>query len=198
MKIKTYCPVFKGFYNSIYEFNEDIILEDFKQEQNLDVEFDELDINYAQYHEDIAISFCEVIKEKLSDFVFSIEYEKIISPKFYNYSNDSINCIIEPNIKNIKNFIYDNIEDFKQYLKNNYTSFDGFISYYSNMFNDWKENTNDFQNFNEHELGSILNFIFSIKYDSDEYLNLYYQVKENICELCYLMNEDEILKNHHM
>ena len=73
----------------------------------------------------------------------------------------------------------------------NYTSYDGFISSYSNNFREWKQDTKDFTdyNINTHYLGSILHFICFIL-DINEN-DLYYDVMENISIWDYLINEKQ-------
>jgi len=189
--IKTWLPVFPGFYNTIYQYDDDSILyninEDRKEKNLLPIDYDNLEIDYTQYENDIAGKFCEVIENVLENFVENINFEKIHSPKTYNFSTDVINCDIEPKIDNIQKFILENKEFFEKYLKNNYTSYDGFLSNFSNSFETWKENTENFTNFeNRHILGSILQFIYN-ELNIDD-IDIYYQVKENISEYQYIEN----------
>ena len=107
MKIKTYLPIFSGFYNTIWEFDYNYINEDILQQRiekglysDLNIE---IDIDNQSYENDIASLLCDVIKENLSDYINDIKFENVYNPSRYNFSNDSINCIINPNIENIKN-----------------------------------------------------------------------------------------------
>lgn len=194
-KIKTFLPVFVGFYNTIWEYNTENVLYCINQERiekNLTpIEFYNLNINYKEYENDVAIQFCKSLENILNEFIEKIEFENIYNPKTYNFSNDSINCVIIPKIDNIKKFIYENKEKFTEYLKRNYTSCDGFLSHYSNDFYSWERDTKEFTDFsiNGHFLGSILHFIYNLTIDDD--LNIYYDVTDNIDEHNYIENINE-------
>ena len=92
---------------------------------------------WEEYKQSTAKQCVSVIWNNLRNlhYVEEIEIEKVCSPKFYNFSNDSINVKVTfsaENIRNIKNFIQENQEAWKKYLKETYTSYDGFISHHSN------------------------------------------------------------------
>tara|TARA_R100000781_G_C4079356_1_gene127180 strand:- start:1721 stop:2305 length:585 start_codon:yes stop_codon:yes gene_type:complete len=164
MKIDTYLPIFKGFYQSIYEPNnlEELQFEDINEirENNnkKPISFDNIDFDYNKYYIDVSKQLCDVIQDELSDYINVIRYKNINSPKYYNYSNDFIECEIEPKKDNILNYIKSNYNDWKKYLKDNYTSYDGFISNYDN--NPKSEDWNDYNIINsKHQLYAVLNFI---------------------------------------
>lgn len=201
MQYSTYLPVFNGFYNTQQQFDYDFINEDIKQiridKYGKHTTFDnipEIDIDYSSYEHDIVKNVIVEIKELLSDFVLDIEFEKIVSPKEYNFKNDSVNVKITANEKNIADFIYSNKEKFCLFLKKRYTSCDGFISHYNNDFESWEVDTKNFSDFsiNEHCLGSILDFIAKVL-DIDNY-KIYEDVIENVCALNYIINYDDVLK----
>ena len=192
-KIKTFLPVFSGFYNSIWQFEHENILIDVnetRQENGLpELENDEnFDIAYNEYENDVSKELCKVLQENLSDFVEMIEFENVYSPKTYNFSTNVINCIIKTKPEAIKEFIYKNKGAFSVYLKEKYTSCDGFISYYSYQFSEWANNTDNFENLtvNEHMLGAILDFI-CIELGIDTF-TLYSEVMEDIYTGNYLVN----------
>ena len=195
-KIKTYLPVFNGFYNSIWQFEHENILynvNETRAEKGLnELENDEnFEIAYSEYEKDVSITLCEVLQERLSGFVENITFENVYNPKTYNFSTDAINCIIEAKPENIQEFIYKNKGAFSEYLKNKYTSCDGFIAGYGNRFEDWKKYTNNFNDFteNEHYLGAILDFI-CIENGIDTF-SLYSEVMEGIYTGNYLVNYAE-------
>jgi len=189
--MKTFLPVFNGFNDTLYQLNEDRFIESENQYNDKQIDFDDLEIDYTSYENDIAVAFCDVISNDLKDFVHSIQFEHVYSPTQYNYSNDSINCDIKPKLDVIKDYVYSNRDNFELYLKNNYTSCDGFISGYSNSFDNWVENTQDFTIYNEHELGSILQFIHNgLNIDS---IDTYYDVTDGIYEGEYITILDKQL-----
>lgn len=172
MKAQTYLPLFRGFYGShwdepdfygeeeIFDIPEDKYFEDF--------------VNWDEYHEHIAKEMCSEVQHLLSDFVSQINYEKVSSPKYYNFETDAIHCEITFNHKKVMNYLKENYEAFSKYIRDNYSSRDGFISYHSNDPSDWMHN------WNEHQVGSILQFIcenegYEEPYDIDDsHISLFY------------------------
>jgi hypothetical protein len=182
-KIETWLPVFSGFYSNPYweedlEYEAQHFLETYgyKGENGYEGELWRF-FDYDKWHRDICKRICEVLEEKLSDFVESIEYEKIVSPREYNFTNDGVDCAIVPKIQAIKNFVYDNKEAYEKYLKDHYTSYDGFISSYHNYFEAWEGYTNGFTDYSGkgHYLGSVLQFICKQLEITEE--NIYEEVR---------------------
>jgi len=154
MKTKTFLPIFKGFYNSYFEPCMDSEIEHFQLEgKNIDI-YDYIDWN--EYYNTLSVDINNEVESLLSHFVESITFEKLVSPKYYNFSNDSINCIIDFNPDKILNYLNTWNEELKQYLKDNYTSCDGFTSHYSNNVKDWI-NKDSLEH--KHKCGAIFNFI---------------------------------------
>lgn len=166
--IKTYLPLFSGFYhgwfdpdneieNYIYNYNDE------PNELERQISWNDIDFDFDTYQNDVVIFCCYYLQCELKNFgIEKITFENISSPKYYNFSNDSINCEIVLNTDILSEYIYKNNEAFIKYLKDNYTSRDGFISLFSNLFTEWAFDTNnfkDFENCNAHLLGSILQFI---------------------------------------
>jgi hypothetical protein len=172
--IKTYLPIFSGFYNTIFEANgEDEEIDNINSERKLKnlppIDYDDCNFDYNEYCRDVSIQCTNYIEKELKElnFISSIQFEALKSPKEYNFANDSINIEIElseDNIKEIKKFLYNNLDEYKQYLINNYTSYSGFSSSYPNTLQGWQEITKDFNDYTEngHYLGSILEFICQI------------------------------------
>lgn len=158
-KIETYLPIFPGFYDTL--ISGDLEIDNFLYFENLD--YDQINFDYKQYQLDCSKSACKFIENELKDFgVISIEFQELISPKYYNYSTDSINCKIEIDPEIISKYVLENNEAFEKYLKDNYTNYDGFIAYFSTYTKEWACKTDNFTNFigtGYHFLGSILTFI---------------------------------------
>ena len=190
--VETFLPVFSGFYNTFWQFQDDDILYSINQDRDniglSPIEWDCLEFNYPEYEIDTVQGVILELNDILSAYVDKIEFQKIQSPKTYNFKNDSVDVLITPKIDKIKSFIYANMEDFKLYLKNRYTSYDGFLSHYSNNVEDWKEYTDNFTDYggSGHYLGSVLEFI--CQKNNIEELDIYYHVKENISEWEYITN----------
>lgn len=197
---KTFLPVFPGFYNTIFESDyEDQEVNDINNQRSekglKPIAFDDCIFNYAEYEKNVSQECTYFIEYELKklNVITSMKFEALISPKEYNFYNDSINIevnLTDENIKVIKKYIFDNLDMYKQYLKDNYTSCSGFISFFPNDLEGWQELTNDFNNFDEksHLLGSILEFICEINnIDQDE---MYDNIETiNIC----VDNYDELI-----
>lgn len=164
-KFETYLPVFSGFYNTFWEYDED------------QREYENSEVDYEKYQKDIVIGICRTLPDYLS-CVNSIELQEIISPREYNFANDSANVIINVDVTELRNLIFENEEYFREYIKDHYTSYDGFISHHSNSFEDWTVETERFTNFKEdsHKLGSLLTALFYL--DGEEESDFAERVKE--------------------
>lgn len=197
--IETFLPCFPGFYNTIYQFNDENILyciNNDRQNANLSpVSCDSMKIDYKQYENDVVKALCDIIAQELNEFVELIELQSIYNPKEYNFKNDSGNVVIVPKNEKIKDFIYKNKESFERYLKNNYTSYDGFMSHYENGFESWETDTKEFSDFsvNKHYLGAILEFIAQKLELNNE--KLYYSLMDIISEFDYIENMESLENN---
>jgi hypothetical protein len=161
--INTYLPVFPGFYSTIFEPDEQFEMDyinELRLEKGLEeVKFDDIEFDYSDYYNQVAKSVTNVVYNELKDFVKDIKFEEVISPKYYNYSNDSINVEItltKENERKILSYLSENKDYFDKYLKDNYTSRSGFIPYYDNSITEFML---DKPLEHKHKLGSILNFI---------------------------------------
>jgi hypothetical protein len=180
MKVSTYCPIFEGFYESIF----DLDTENFCEEN--DCQYDDLEIDYKKYQTDVAKAICQEVGKQMSDFIGTIKFESLESPKQYNFESDSIYVLIGAIKENISNYIYEHKNQFCKYLRDNYTSCDGFISSHSNSFDEWECLTKNFRSFkvHTHYLGSVLQFIAENEEITEE--DLYYNVMEQINEYEYI------------
>ncbi len=161
--IETYLPVFRGFYGSYWD-EPDFYGE--AEHFNLPENFPFYDfVDWTQYRTDLCKEFTNIVESELSEFVERIDYQSLSCPKEYNFVNDSINCIIRPKKEAISKYIYDNKEAFTKYLKDHLSSRDGFISFHSNQFETWENETKKFKAFDKKNdnqgfnLGFVLAFI---------------------------------------
>ena len=198
MKVKTYLPVFSGFYNTIFEPCENAEIDDINNNRTSKelgpITYDDCKFDYDGYFKEVAEQCCDIIEYELGKYVSKITLEELISPKEYNFHNDSINCEIElteKNIKAINKTIFDNLDLFEDYLQR-YKSCDGFISFYSEYASDWLNDKTIKAEVlkHEHKLGSILEFICQILEIDD--MTLY----ENLEVYIYATNYDELCGNY--
>ena len=185
MKVQTFLPVFNGFYNTLFEDILDNAVDnaiEYHNEQNsTGLNYDNFDFDFASIQREICKDAVIKIEEKLNEIGIncSIKYETLVSPREYNFDNDSIN--IEINFKKFSQVIEilkQNYDSFSQYIKEHYTSCSGFISSYSNYSSDWIEDLkNDAEN-EAHKVGAVLDFILQ---ELEDYKpeNLYFELCEN-------------------
>jgi hypothetical protein len=172
--IKTYLPVFTGFYNTLFECdNEDIEIDNInekREEIGLDkIGYDDCDFNYKEYHISVANECVDGVEAKLKEVLgdgVTIKYESLYSPREYNFTNDSINVEIEftKDIhQKIIDILKDNEDSFKAWVKEKHSSCDGFISWNSNNYKDWMNTITKLEdeedNRIEYKFGAILGFI---------------------------------------
>jgi hypothetical protein len=194
IKAKSWLPVFPGFYNTLFEPDEDSEIYNINQERAekglSEIGYDDVKFDYKTQMVEIAKDCCKFIERELKGFVSKIEFEVVSSPKEYSFTNDGINCTISLSVENIlkiKQYVKDNAKAFETYLKNHYTSYDGFINSYSNDIEDW-EITNELLE-HKHKLGSVLQFICRLEEITEE--DMYY-ASENI-NLFHIENLSELM-----
>jgi hypothetical protein len=185
--IKTYLPLFSGFYGTIWESDES----NFCSEN--DCTFDDLIVNYDAYNKDVVLGICDFV-ESNCEFITAITFENICSPRAYNFTNNSANVSIAIKKQEFKKYLNDNKEALDNYLIEHYTSRDGFWSSYGNSFEAWKEETNNFTNLDNHYLGSLLQFYFEnediTEYDAYEMNEVYIDCYIAIDKVCFADLDD--------
>jgi hypothetical protein len=191
---QTYLPVFPGFYGTYFEPDEANEIDQINTERKLNnlepLEYQDLDFDYSNYKIDTARECVNFVEDLLSDLkiVKKIKFEKLVSPREYNFENDSIYVEVEFFPENLSKYINEHFDSFKKYIKGNYTSYDGFLSYHSNDADDWREGTENFTEFSDyHKLGSCLEFVCRDYYnenvdesENDVVLDMYDYVSENV------------------
>lgn len=187
--VETWLPIFPGFYETGFDLSDFEIERVVEQEESEYIEyFSELHeagipqryfnehlwsyIDFSNCFKDAAESLCNHLKYlDNTGIINEVEFQKICSPKYYNFSNDSINCKITFNAKNLQEYINKNKESFKEYIEERYTSRSGFSSFYSNDVNNWMS----VSDYGEHEVGSVLQFVLLNDSQKDE-LRLGYEL----------------------
>ena len=195
MKVQTFLPVFNGFYNTLFENIIDnateFAIDNYNEQNNTLLNYDDFNFNYNLIMSEICKDAVLKIEEKLNEIGIncSIIYENLISPREYNFSNDSIN--IEINFKKFSQVIEileQNFDSFSHYIKEHYTSRDGFISSYSSYASDWIKDLRENSENEAHKVGEVLDFILQeIEEYKDE--DLYFEICENYYRIDYTINE---------
>lgn len=167
--VKTYLPLFTGFYGSLFgDIIEDAIaneIEAYNEQNNTKLGYDNFDYNVSELTTKITKDSTEIVERYISDNLLkcSVKFEELVSPRYYNYTNDSIN--IEMNFNKSEFFILidENKAELINLIEDSYTGYDGFIPTHSSDINDWiSELKKDFENC-EHKVGALFDFLLQIK-----------------------------------
>ena len=190
MKAETYCPVFTGFYNTIWEMDETSEIESVNQDSDKEYDYDDFSWDYNSYNKDVCKGFTEAFLDKIQEFipsVKSVKFQEMRSPREYNFANDAIDIEVEFNSNEIRKYINNNLGAWEKYLEDHYTSCSGFWSSYPNDSDSWKNDTNNYKELSGHYLGSILQFICDNE-GVEEFEDFYYNVMDDmyINEYCEL------------
>lgn len=165
MYIKSYLPIFPGFYDTIFAPCEEDVFNEEEGES-----YDDFDYHYDEYRDRVVQACSASVESELIrlGFPINIRVEGLQSPKYYNFENDSINVTYRLRggaLGKIKEYVEANMEAFVIYIKERYSSYDGFMSWYSNSGYEWKGYISERGlNENTHYLGAIFQFILENEY----------------------------------
>lgn len=158
---------FQGFYDSIHSFNIDSILE---------YDIEDLPLDQAQavsedfsFTEELLNGYCKLYLESVESELntthnpeIKLEFKELISPREYNFDTDRLFAhISDYNIISL----FDRVdkECLSNLIKKRCTSYDGFISFYSNDINEWPKNVLDWDSI---QLGFILDVLL---YENEDF-----------------------------
>lgn len=147
-KVETIVPFFTGFYNSIFE-------------------------DYWNHKDEVGKIFTDNINDDIKSILpsFSYTFERIQSPKYYNYGRDEIYALATFDTDELLNYLIKNSDKFEEYCKNNFSSYDGFVSFLPNNAYEFVEKmkTADASDKSSFVLGAI-SFVLENNY-GEEYPN---------------------------
>lgn len=208
-KIPTWLPVFPGFYNTLFDSQFDNELQYLKQQGELPDTADEGDLLYgwdnSGYEHAVVKAICESLTTRHRNPYFpdeagiiNCELEKVVSPKEYNYVNDSANVTFEIDLTLfapwIRAYLKENAAAWENHLFSHYRCRDGFISYYPANATEWQPFIDamlDGQEMPEthgwhsrgvpeqHLLGRLLEF-YLLNEDEETDLKMYYDVGDSV------------------
>jgi hypothetical protein len=187
-KVDTWLPIFSGFYGTIWEADSDEENEMFGIDQERKskglppVEYDDIEWDYDEYREQVTEGMTREIEVRLKEFglVDRIKFQKLSSPREYNFANDSIHVemtLTNENVEKILDYIHSHYEAFSKYIVGRYTSYDGFISSHSNDPYVWKSDIRATLA-DTHKLGAVLDFILRNE-DEDMEMDIYEDLHGN-------------------
>jgi hypothetical protein len=89
-----------------------------------------VDIDYKKNHDSYARAWYDKVKETIATRLLEdtsirlMDYEKLVSPQFYNYSTDEVQISIEYDYDRMIQYLRDNEETFSQYILEKNTSYE--------------------------------------------------------------------------
>ena len=160
---ESFLPVFQGTYSTIFE-----------------------DIDVSRKDE-VGEVLTKVVNEYICDLGIKATFQAFISPRFYNFSNDSVNVVYEyESLDALKQFIADNLDAVEEELKVRYAPADGFIPHHSTDVYDWIENLES----DSHKLGAMLDICMYVG-DPMEYLGIDTEMYERLSDNGLIIYEDD-------
>ena len=204
-KIPTWLPVFPGFYNTIFDAQFDQELEYLKEQGELPDDADEGDLLYGWdnggYERAVVACICDHMPSYFPPEagILHCRFEKVVSPKEYNFVNDSANVTFEIDMEKfapwVRKYLKDWAKEWAECLRRHYRSRDGFCSFYSDDVEDWNAAVELMLKGEEperedriygrdaihssHLLGRLLDFILCNE-DSEPDLRMYYDVNDHV------------------
>ena len=159
-KVETIVPFFTGFYNSIFE-------------------------DYWNHKDEIGKLFVDIINDDIKSVLpsFNYTFERIQSPKYYNYGTDEIYALATFDTDELLNYLIKNGDKFEEYCKNNFSSYDGFISFLPNNAYEFVEKmkTADASDKSSFVLGAI-SFVLENNYGEEYPDDLNYETYYDIAD----------------
>jgi len=150
---------FQGFYCSIHDQEIDSTIEceleyyiDEKDYSESDVESWRDSIEYQKIFLAYSNQYVDFVNSELG--LASLKFKELESPREYNFMTDRISYTASyDDVKKLYD-LYINSDMFVWVLKDQFTSYDGFMSYYSNDVTEWKKKPLSAWDLNE--IGSLL------------------------------------------
>ena len=173
--IETWLPVFPGFYGTAFEADLSdcaaalwgfpaLVDDDYKR---LAQEIVHDCFNREDYANAVGVACTEWVETQLLKAGFNVKltFQRVNSPKEYNFTNDSIDILAElptSAYRQMLHFCHVHYMSWGKTIRDNYTSRDGFISAYSNDSAIWL--TDYLAKRNPHAVGRLLDFILTEYY----------------------------------
>lgn len=206
-RIPSWLPGFPGFYNTVFDadLHEEVtpLIEsgDLPEDANVD------DVlagwQNGLYEANVVKCICDLLPGYFprESGILKCDFERVISPKEYNFTNDSANVTFEIDMEMfapwLRDYLTKHADQWQRCLSSHYRSRDGFMSYYPHDAAEWQPFIDAMLADTEppvsgswyngaipedHLLGRILEFVLDTEHESGEpaYINMYYDVFERI------------------
>ena len=197
IEFETFLPLFSGFYESHWSNQDDWMNNEFERineirnEKGLKpIEFNEIEWDWDNFYRDISVSMCDTVSWFIEDacgLANKITFQEVRSPSEYNFRDDSINCIIKFSPIQFYRLISKHKEKINELLQKRYTSREGFISFYANSLQGWRDNYKHGYLDLDHAIGALLGFMLEIEGIRESYCY------EDIESLLGISNYNEVM-----
>jgi hypothetical protein len=100
---------------------------------------DDLDFDYKAYEEEVRTGWVESFRSRMPEFILSLENVEMTSPQYYNFETDRLWVDVELAydwMDTVREFMAKNSDWLRDRIKEDWTSYDGFMSFMSNNFDD--------------------------------------------------------------
>jgi hypothetical protein len=98
----------------------------------------------------------DFVEEMDLEFISSLRFYSIYSPRTYNHRTDEAEMGVEYDHEGLWKRLEQSGDKFNEYLKKNFTSYDGFMSFTSNSFEEFKE---EYHKYRTQEVGAALAYV---------------------------------------
>lgn len=178
-------PLFSGTYETIWNAHE---YDDNGYEFELDYTTKDLMKSITEAYQENTIAILNDLRGKV-DFIENIEFlGTYYSPRQYNFSTDVIDFTLTINWAKLLKTLHKLKKDklFHKFLKDNFSSYDGFISFTPDNFDDLEtEILNDLQE-SEQSIGAIIQYLTSNDFLHEIEMNIWdYWSGNGYCGLDY-------------
>jgi hypothetical protein len=183
--IESFLPIFNGFYGTNFECDcEDYYIDD-------DKTYDDYKWDYAEYHQRVAKAVTKAVAYELKPLGIETEFDNLYSPKYYNFSNDSINVtytLQKDSFKKLVDYCKENLDEFEGYLKDHFKSYDGFMSFFNYDSETW---FNEYLDINHNKIATIFGSALDFYLMNEEYTldDLEEEVREELQQVDYELIE---------
>lgn len=201
-KFEIRLPFFCGFYESplyncdtlYWETTEDEMeyWRDRFDDETLTA--DDLDIDFPRFKEECAKAYMDVFFNNADcpDFIKSMEFSEIVSPRYYNFETDKlyVNVEFEEDWRDkVKTFMDENKEWLTERIKEEWSSRDGFCSFMDNTYEGWYEELQK-DDADERYIGVMIGYIMELA-NKDIYDDLITDTLEDFYVSEYIFNTKE-------
>ena len=147
--------LFEGFYESnLFNSDTELYLNELLQDNEHPETYEIAGENYKNYEKSVCELHVDSLNEVLNDFEYytknrivkKIKFEKMTSPKYYNFESDLLYLLVDFNLNELKKYWFDTEKnDFEFYLQKKYTSCSGYISFIENNLYGFKKQYSDIE-----------------------------------------------------